>query len=84
MDQFLFQELNEKERASRLEAISEGQEEKEYYVFLTPEELTERNDNLSRLVITESGINDRKKKILEELKAELAPIISDKNAVLSE
>jgi hypothetical protein len=84
MDQFLFQELKERERTSHLEAISEGEEEQEYSVFLTPDELAERKDNLSRLVITESGIADRKKVMLEELKAELAPVLSELKAVLTE
>lgn len=84
MDQFLFQDLSEKERASRLEAISEGQEELEYSLFLTQEELAEKKDTLSRLVINESSIADRKKKMLEDLKAELLPVTTEKKAVLAD
>lgn len=84
MDQFLFTEFKEKERVSRLESISEGQEELEYSVFLTQEELAERKDNLSKLVIAESSLSDRKKEMLEQFKTELAPINSELKAVLSE
>lgn len=84
MDQFLFQELEEKERASRLESISEGQEEQEYSLFLSQEELAERKDTLSRLVIQESAIADRKKEVLDEFKVELLPITTQKKEVLSE
>lgn len=42
MDMFLFQDLPEEKRVTQLEALSEGAEEKNYAVFLTPEELAER------------------------------------------
>jgi len=84
MDQFIFQDVSEEKRVTHLESISEGEEEQEYSVFLTPRELAERKDNLSRLVINASAIADRKKEMLAELKAELDPVTTELKAVLSE
>jgi hypothetical protein len=84
MDQFLFQDTPEKDRALKLESLSEGIEKRDYAVWLTPEELTERKSQLTTLVIQEAKLQDKKADMLAEIKAEMKPIVEDKKAVLTE
>lgn len=84
MDQFLFQELPDEKRAQQLEALSEGAEERDYSVFLTPEELAERKSQFTTLAIKEAKLNDAKKQFLDEIKMELKPIQSEKDGLLQE
>lgn len=82
MDQFLFQDMLEEKRAQNLEALSEGAEEKDYSVFLTPEELAERKSRFTSLAITEAKLNDKKKEFLDKIKMEMKPIQTEKAGLL--
>jgi len=84
MDQFLYQELPEEKRAQNLEALSEGAEEKDYSVFLTPEELAERKSRFTSLAITEAKMNDKKKEFMDEIKMEMKPIQTEKAGLLDQ
>lgn len=84
MDQFLYQEVPEDERASRLEAIAEGVEKKKYPLFLTHEEQQERQAELSKRVMAEAAIEDRKKEAMDEFKDELKPVVAAKKQILTE
>ncbi len=74
----------EEKRAQNLEALSEGAEEKDYSVFLTPEELAERKSRFTSLAITEAKLNDKKKEFLDEIKMEMKPIQTEKAGLLDQ
>lgn len=84
MEQFLFQDTPEKDRGLKLESIAEGMEKRDYAVWLTPDELTERKSKLTTLVIQEAKLLDKKADFLSEMKEEMRPIVEDKKAVLTE
>ena len=84
MDQFLFQEMPEASRALNLESLSEGIEEMDYAVVLTPEEMAVRKSKFTSLAIQEAKLEERKHKYLTDHKAEIKPIQVEKSAVLSE
>ena len=76
--------MPEEKRAQNLEALSEGAEEKDYSVFLTPEELAERKSRFTSLAITEAKLNDKKKEFLDEIKMEMKPIQTEKAGLLDQ
>jgi len=84
MEQFLYQDLPVEQRESRLEAISEGVETKEYAVFLSPEEQQSRQAELSRLIMQEERIADEKKEIVDEFKDRLKPVVSARKDLIGE
>lgn len=76
--------MPEEKRAQNLEALSEGAEEKDYSVFLTPEELAERKSRFTSLAIQEAKMNDKKKEFMDEIKMEMKPIQTEKAGLLDQ
>lgn len=83
MEQFLFQNEPEANRAMHLDANSDGAEEREYPIILTQEELAAEKSKFTTLAIKKAKLDDQKKQIVSEINAELKPIIKEKQETLA-
>ena len=82
MDRVLFQDMTPGERAKMLADNAEKKEEFQYPRELTPDEISELKDNLSSESITLSKLEERKKELMDEMKAEIKPVKDEVNRVL--
>lgn len=84
MEKQLFADIPAKEREMLLKDNADKIEEKGYMKIFTPDELSERKDNLAQTVISISQIQAEKKEVNDAFKVKLKPLEADKSTLLDE
>lgn len=82
MDRVLFQEMTPGERVKMLADNAEKKEEFQYPRELSPDEIAELKDELSSESITLSKLEEKKKELMDEMKAEIKPVKAEVQRIL--
>lgn len=84
MEKRIFPEYSGRDLIEMLEANSDSAEDRTYYVPLEETELSERKSKFAQRSIEIARIEEKKKKIMDEFKEELKPLIGEKKELLEE
>lgn len=84
MNKELFKEYSPSERREMFESNADGIEERSYFEELTEEELIERKSRFAQRSIEAARIEDRKKEVMDDFKAEMEPVKKEQTLLLTE
>ena len=84
MEKRIFPEYSGRDLIEMLEANSDSAEDRTYYVPLEETELAERKSKFTQKSIEIARIEEKKKKIMDEFKEELNPLVGEKKELLEE
>jgi len=84
MEKRIFPEYSGRDLIEMLEANSDSAEDRTYYVPLEEAEITERKSKFTQKSIEIARIEEKKKKIMDEFKEELNPLVGEKKELLEE